>query len=247
MLKLFSKLLGKKGKEDHPFCSVIVPAAGSSSRMGGENKLLLPLEGIPVIARTLMALNEAELVDEIVVAVRSEDLLPIGDLCKTYGISKPVKLVCGGDTRLASVYAASLECREDAELLAVHDGARPLADAALIDRVIAHAAKTNAAAPAVAVKDTIKVAKDGVVESTPDRETLQAIQTPQAFDAQLLRAALQAAVDAGESVTDDCAAVERLSKKIYLTDGSYQNIKITTPEDMLMASAILQWREAHSE
>ncbi len=241
-MNVFSRLLGK-GK-GHPFCSAIVAAAGSSSRMGGENKLLLPLEGIPVIARTLMALNEAELVDEIVAAVREEDLIPISDLCKTYGISKPVKLVRGGETRLASVYAASLECREEAKLLAVHDGARPLADAALIDRVVAYAAKTNAAAPAVPVKDTVKVVRDGVVESTPDREALRAIQTPQVFDAQILRAALQAAVDAGEEVTDDCAAVERLGKQVFLTEGSYRNIKITTPEDMLMASAILQWREA---
>lgn len=243
MLKIFSKLLGRR-ENSHPFCSAIVAAAGSSCRMGGENKLLLPLEGIPVVARTLMALDGAELVDEIVAAVREEDLLPIGDLCRAYGITKPVKLIKGGDTRLASVYAASLECREDAALIAVHDGARPLADPELIDRVVAYAVKTNAAAPAVPVKDTIKIAQDNVVESTPQRETLRAVQTPQAFDAQLLRAALQAAVDSGDPVTDDCAAVERLGKRIYLTEGSYQNIKITTPEDMLLASAILQWREA---
>ena len=124
MKKLFSKLFHKKKKEAHPFCSAIVAAAGSSRRMEGENKLLLPLDGIPVLARTLMALNGAELVDEIVVAVREEDLLPTGDLCRIYGVSKPVKIVRGGETRLASVLAASLECREDAAFLAVHDGDR---------------------------------------------------------------------------------------------------------------------------
>lgn len=243
MKKLFSKLFHKKKKEAHPFCSAIVAAAGSSRRMEGENKLLLPLDGIPVLARTLMALNGAELVDEIVVAVREEDLLPTGDLCRIYGISKPVKIVRGGETRLASVLAASLECREDAAFLAVHDGARPLADPALIDRVVALAHRTNAAAPAVPVKDTIKVIRDNVVVSTPPREELRAIQTPQVFDAQLLRAALQAAAASGVEVTDDCSAVERLGKEVYLTEGSYENLKITTPEDLLLAEGLLRRRE----
>ncbi len=243
MKKLFSKLFHKKKKEAHPFCSAIVAAAGSSRRMEGENKLLLPLDGIPVLARTLMALNGAELVDEIVVAVREEDLLPTGDLCRIYGVSKPVKIVRGGETRLASVLAASLECREDAAFLAVHDGARPLADPALIDRVVALAHRTNAAAPAVPVKDTIKVIRDNVVVSTPPREELRAIQTPQVFDAQLLRAALQAAAASGVEVTDDCSAVERLGKEVYLTEGSYENLKITTPEDLLLAEGLLRWRE----
>ena len=243
MKKLFSKLFHKKKKEAHPFCSAIVAAAGSSRRMEGENKLLLPLDGIPVLARTLMALNGAELVDEIVVAVREEDLLPTGDLCRIYGVSKPVKIVRGGETRLASVRAASLECREDAAFLAVHDGARPLADPALIDRVVALAHRTNAAAPAVPVKDTIKVIRDNVVVSTPPREELRAIQTPQVFDAQLLRAALQAAAASGVEVTDDCSAVERLGKEVYLTEGSYENLKITTPEDLLLAEGLLRRRE----
>ena len=243
MKKLFSKLFHKKKKEAHPFCSAIVAAAGSSRRMEGENKLLMPLDGIPVLARTLMALNGAELVDEIVVAVREEDLLPTGDLCRIYGVSKPVKIVRGGETRLASVLAASLECREDAAFLAVHDGARPLADPALIDRVVALAHRTNAAAPAVPVKDTIKVIRDNVVVSTPPREELRAIQTPQVFDAQLLRAALQAAAASGVEVTDDCSAVERLGKEVYLTEGSYENLKITTPEDLLLAEGLLRRRE----
>ena len=243
MKKLFSKLFHKKKKEAHPFCSAIVAAAGSSRRMEGENKLLLPLDGIPVLARTLMALNGAELVDEIVVAVRGGDLLPPGGLCRVYGVSKPVKIVRGGETRLASVLAASLECREDAAFLAVHDGARPLADPALIDRVVALAHRTNAAAPAVPVKDTIKVIRDNVVVSTPPREELRAIQTPQVFDAQLLRAALQAAAASGVEVTDDCSAVERLGKEVYLTEGSYENLKITTPEDLLLAEGLLRRRE----
>lgn len=243
-MKLFSKLFGKKeNKADHPFCSVIVAAAGSSRRMEGQNKLMLPLDGIPVLARTLLALDGSRLIDEIVVAVREEDLLPTGDLCRLYGVTKPVKIVRGGESRLDSVLAAAMECREDAVFLAVHDGARPLADPELIDRVVALAHRTNAAAPAVPVKDTIKVVRDGQVESTPDRALLRAVQTPQVFDAQLLRAALQSAQTLGAEITDDCSAVERLGKEVYLTEGSYENIKITTPEDMLLACELLRRRE----
>ncbi len=243
-MKLFSRLFGKKeNKADHPFCSVIVAAAGSSRRMEGQNKLMLPLDGIPVLARTLLALDGSRLIDEIVVAVREEDLLPTGDLCRLYGVTKPVKIVRGGESRLDSVLAAAMECREDAAFLAVHDGARPLADPELIDRVVALAHRTNAAAPAVPVKDTIKVVRDGRVESTPDRALLRAVQTPQVFDAQLLRAALQSAQTLGAEITDDCSAVERLGKEVYLTEGSYENIKITTPEDMLLACELLRRRE----
>lgn len=243
---LFSRLFRRKDQAGHPFCSVIVAAAGSSSRMGGENKLMQPLNGVPVLAHTLMALNASELVDEIVVAAREEDLLLFGDLCRIYGISKPAKIVRGGENRLESVYLASLECREDAAFLAVHDGARPLALPELIDRTIALAHRTNAAAPAVPVKDTIKIVRDGRVESTPDRSSLRAIQTPQAFDAALLRAALESARSCGETITDDCCAVERLGKEIYLTDGSCENIKITTPEDLVLAAELLQRREVQS-
>ena len=241
-MKLIEKLLGRT-RDERPVCSAIVPAAGSASRMGGENKMLMMLDGIPVLARTLLALDGAKLVDEIVVAVREQDILTVADLCKIYGLRKKIKIVRGGENRLDSVLLASLECREDAAFLAVHDGARPLADSDFIDNVIRVAHKTNAAAPAVPVKDTIKVARGGIVESTPDRSTLFAVQTPQVFDAQLLRAALQSAKDAGAEVTDDCSAVERLGKEVYLTDGSYENIKITTPEDITMASAILARQE----
>ncbi len=243
-MKWIGKLLGRSGAE-RPVCSAIVPAAGSARRMGGENKMLLMLDGIPVLARTLLALDGAKLVDEIVVAARSEDILVIGDLCKNYGVQKSVKIVCGGDSRLESVWKASLECREDASFYAVHDGARPLADSDFIDNVIRCAHKTNAAAPAVPVKDTIKIARDGVVESTLDRSTLFAVQTPQVFDAQLLSAALQSARDCAAEITDDCSAVERLGKVVYLTDGSYENIKITTPEDVALATAILRRREEY--
>ena len=226
-----------------PFCTAIVAAAGSSTRMGGEvSKLLLPLEGVPVLARTLTALDLASRVDAIVIAAREEDILPFSDLCRTYGIRKPVKVVRGGDSREESVLRAALEADPRTELLAVQDGARPLVTPALIDAVAEKAARCNAAAPAIPVKDTIKVAADGTVRETLDRSTLRAIQTPQIFEADLLKAALQSALEAGAELTDDCSAVERLGKVVYLVEGDEANLKITTPLDMTIAAALLQSR-----
>ena len=241
MAGLLGKLFARKTPAP-PACSAVIAAAGNSSRMGGENKLLLPLDGIPVLARTLMAFDYAPSVAEIVVAAREEDLLTVGDLCKAYGLVKPVKIIIGGDSRTGSVLRAALECSEKSRLIAVHDGARPLVTVDLIEAVIAKAEDCAAAAPAVPVKDTIKIAVDGVVRSTPDRETLRAVQTPQVFDAQFLRAALQSALDAGASLTDDCAAVERLGKEVALVEGDEENLKITTPLDLLVAEAILEKR-----
>ena len=138
---------------------------------------------------------------------------------------------------------AALEASEGATLLAVQDGARPLVTSALIDDAVAAAQRYHAAAPAVPVTDTIKVAHDGIVESTPERSTLFAVQTPQVFDAELLKAALQDALRADAALTDDCSAVERFGKEVHLTAGDQENIKITTPLDLTIAEAILQRRE----
>ena len=240
----FLKRLFAGPEERRPFCSAILAAGGSSSRMGGENKLFASVGGMPVLARSVLALAGSPLVDEIVIAVREEDLLAAVDLCKAYGLEKPLKIVVGGATRLESVMAALLECSDQAQLVAVHDGARPLVTREIIDRTIEKAQEAYAAAPAVPVKDTIKVAENGIVLETPDRSKLFSVQTPQVFDRSLLSAALQAAKDAGTTVTDDCSAVERLGKEVYLTEGSYENIKITTPEDLALAEAILERRGA---
>lgn len=237
MFPLIDKLFRKK-EQTPPFCSAIVPAAGSSRRMGGENKLLASIGGAPVIGRTIQALESSPYISEIILAVREEDLLLMADICKAYNVSKPMKLVCGGESRMESVMAALRECDERAAFAAVHDGARPLVSRAVIDSTIERAFACGAAAPAVPVKDTIKVAVGNVVQHTPDRSTLYAIQTPQVFDIDLLSAALQAAADEKAAITDDCSAVERIGKEIYLTAGSYRNLKITTPEDLLLAEAI---------
>ena len=221
-----------------PCCAALVAAAGSSSRMGGVNKLLQPLDGIPVLARTLTALQMARRIDEIVVAAREEDFLEISQLCRTYGITKCTKVIRGGESRAHSVLLAALEAGEGMELLAVQDGARPLVTPERIDAV------AEAAAPAVAVKDTIKAVRDdGTVAETLDRAALRAVQTPQIFESALLKAALQAAVEGGIPITDDCSAVERLGKRVHLVEGDEENLKITTPVDLILAEAILQARE----
>ncbi len=235
----------KKMREtSRPGCAALVVAAGSSRRMGGVNKLFQPLDGVPVLVRTLTALERARRVDEIIVAAREEDLLEISRLCREYGISKCVRVVRGGETRVHSALQAALAASPDMELLAVQDGARPLATPELIDQVIAAAVRCGAAAPAVAVKDTVKaVREDGGVTETLDRERLRAVQTPQVFDAGLLKAALQSALERGSPVTDDASAVEAVGKVVFLVEGDEENLKITTPMDLILAEAIVKARE----
>ena len=227
-----------------PLCTAIVPAAGSSARMGGENKLLMHIGGVPVLIRTLQAIDKTELVTEIIVATREDTMEEVAALVKSAGLRKKVKIVCGGATRTESVLAAAVEADPKSRLLAVHDGARPLVLPEEFDHVIRFACNTYAAAPAVPVTDTVKVADEtGLITATPDRSTLFAVQTPQVFQADLLKAALQSALQDGATLTDDCAAVERLGKQVYLTTGNRENIKITTPVDIAIAEAILQRRE----
>lgn len=235
----------KKMREtSRPGCAALVVAAGSSRRMGGVNKLFQPLDGVPVLVRTLTALERARRVDEIIVAAREEDLLEISRLCREYGISKCVRVVRGGETRVHSALQAALAASPDMELLAVQDGARPLATPELIDQVIAAAVRCGAAAPAVAVKDTVKaVREDGGVTETLDRGRLRAVQTPQVFDAGLLKAALQSALERGSPVTDDASAVEAVGKVVFLVEGDEENLKITTPMDLILAEAIVKARE----
>ena len=240
MIPFFKKIRAAQ----RPRCAALVAAAGSSSRMGGINKLLEPLDGIPVLVRTLTALERAQRVDSIVIATREEDLITVSQLCKTYGITKCTKVIRGGEDREHSVLLAALEAEPDTELLAVQDGARPLVSPALIDRVIEAAQRCGAAAPAIPVKDTIKtVREDGAVEETLERSRLRAVQTPQVFEASLLKAALQAALEEGAALTDDCSAVERLGKVVYLIEGEETNLKITTPTDLILAEALLAAEE----
>lgn len=236
----FRRLFSKKGPE-RPACTAVVPAAGLGTRMG-EDKLLLPLGEAPVLLHTLWALENASSISEIIVVTREDLIVPVGQLCKDAGLRKVRKIVVGGESRTASVLAGIREADPAAEVIAVHDGARPLVTEELIDQTVSKAMECGAAAPAVPVKDTVKVAKNGIVESTPDRSQLFSIQTPQVFEHGLILGALEKAMADGIGLTDDCGAVERLGMKVCLIDGSYENIKLTTPEDMALAEAILERR-----
>lgn len=237
-------MLGKRKKKPAlpAVCAVIV-AAGSSRRMGGENKLLLPLDDAPVLAHTLSAFEKCAAIRDIVLVCREQDILPYSDLARSFGISKLRTVTRGGDSRTASVLAGIIAAPEDTGLVAVHDGARPLVSEAVITEAVYAAAEYGAAAPVVPVKDSIKRIQDGNIATDVPRDTLAAVQTPQVFDRALLTRALETAAREKRSFTDDCAAVEAMGQAVRATHGSYENIKITTPEDILVAEAFLHKEE----
>ena len=234
--------LFKKSEKKEPHCSAVIVAAGSSQRMGSD-KLMMKLGEIPVLARTLKAFQSSPLVDEIVVVTRLDKLQEIADLCKEYGIDKVSRVIAGGKTRTESALAGVSEVSSSAKLIAIHDGARPLVTADVILRTVYAAAEHMAAAPAVPSVDTLKaVDAEGCIIGTVDRETTLRIQTPQIFRAELIKGALKKAVEKGMTLTDDCAAAEMMGVRAKTVLGDEDNIKITTPRDMLFAAEILKER-----
>lgn len=239
MAGLFSK---RKKKTASPLCSAVVVAAGSARRMEGIDKILTPLGELPVLVHTLYAFQDCPVIGEVIVVTREDLLVEVSRLCKDFALDKVRKVIVGGAERIHSVQAGLREVDPEAELIAIHDGARPLVTSEVIEEAIAAAARSGAAAPAIPVIDTIKCWEDGLAVETVDRSTLRAVQTPQVFEAGLIRAATQKALEDGELLTDDCGAVERLGKKVTLTQGSRENIKITTPLDLVLGEAILTAR-----
>jgi 2-C-methyl-D-erythritol 4-phosphate cytidylyltransferase len=240
--KIYEKLRGAKDTLRHPYCAAVIVAAGTANRMGGTDKILAELDGQTVIARAVEAFQNSALIDEIVVVTRQEVLEQVSRLAKPY--SKVRVVVQGGDTRAKSVMAGLDAVSPGTELVAVHDGARPLVSHEVLENTLRKAAKFGAAAPAIPVKDTIKVSRSGAVDETPDRSRLYAVQTPQVFDFDLLRGAMEKAVENGSELTDDCSAVEAIGMKVQLTPGSEENLKITTPLDLHLAELILKGRRA---
>ena len=220
------------------YCGAVIVAAGSASRMGGIDKVMAELEGEPMICRTVRAFQNCDAIKEIVIVTRQDLIVPISNLCRDY--SKVKAVVTGGSSRQESVAMGLNALSDKVKLAAIQDGARPLVTWELIDRVVRAAHTYGAAAPAIPVKDTIKVVEGGIVKETPDRSCLQAVQTPQVFDFDLLRGALkQAKLDEAE-VTDDCSAVERLGMTVKIVEGDERNIKVTTPMDLKVAKMLLE-------
>lgn len=223
-------------------CSAVIVAAGSARRMEGIDKILTPLGELPVLVHTLYAFQDCDCFDEIVVVTR-EDLIPeVSRLCKLYNLDKVRKVIVGGAERTHSVRNGLREVRPDAQLIAIHDGARPLVTQSILEKTVLRASTAGAAAPVIPITDTVKQVDKDIITGTIDRSGLAAIQTPQVFEAGLIKAAVEKAIADGEVLTDDCACVERLGMKVAVTEGSKENIKITTPFDLLLGSAILESR-----
>lgn len=220
------------------YCGAVIVAAGSASRMGGIDKVMAPLNGEPMIVRSVRTFQNCDAIREIVIVTREDLLTKIMGLCA--GFDKVKAVVVGGADRPDSVRAGLNALSSSVRLVAVHDGARPLITDAVIDRTVRAAHSYSAAAPAVPVKDTVKIVKSGIVTETPDRSTLQAVQTPQVFDLDLLRGALKKATADGAAITDDCSAVERLGMSVKIVEGDERNLKVTTPMDLKIAQMLLE-------
>lgn len=220
--------------------AAIIVAAGNSTRAGGVRKQFLELEGVPVLVRSVGKFQNTPEIDEILVVAKSEDIQIVEKMLSDYRMDKVKKVVAGGETRQQSVFNGLASVSPGAGLVAVHDAARPFVAVADIQKVLRDAGQYRAATLGVPVKDTIKVVRGGTVEETPDRSLLYSTQTPQVFDAALYREAAASAQEAGEDLTDDCQLVERLGVRVHMTTGSYENIKITTPDDIRLSRALAE-------
>lgn len=227
------------------FVSAIIVAAGQSTRMGGDtSKQFILIDGVPVIVRTLKAFEIAESIREVVIAAREEDIPQMYALVQDYEITKVKQIVTGGETRQESVFHAIAQTDEQADFLAIHDGARPLVRPQEIDQVVEAAVEHGAAALGVPVKDTIKrIDGNGKILETPERSALWAVQTPQVFSRTLYLRAVEQAGETAANLTDDCQLIERTGDPVYLVQGAYSNLKITTPEDVYAAEGILKSTE----
>ncbi|NLY18246.1 MAG: 2-C-methyl-D-erythritol 4-phosphate cytidylyltransferase [Clostridiaceae bacterium] len=221
--------------------TAIIVAAGTGSRMKtSTNKQYLPLSGKPVLAHTLEVFEKSGFISEIIVVINKEEHKQFDECILTpYRFQKIKSVVDGGADRQESVYNGLKKVSSNAELVCVHDGARPFVTVDIIKESVSAAGISGAACAGVPVKDTIKQAdKRGVVEKTLARRLLWAVQTPQAFKKEILINAHEKALSDGFRGTDDCVLVERLGHTVQMVMGSYSNIKITTPEDLVFAEAI---------
>ena len=214
----------------------IIAAAGRGRRFGEGDKLFAPLAGRPLIAHTLMAFEVCRAVDTVVLVMAEENLERGHSLVASAGFDK-VAAICPGGSRRQDSVRMGLEALPECRWVVVHDGARPLVTAALIEAGLTAAAETGAAIAAVPLADTLKeVADDGLIRRTLDRRNLWAAQTPQVFERELLREAHRLAKD---DATDDAALVEALGRQVKVFPGSPRNLKVTTAADLALAQALL--------
>lgn len=220
--------------------SAIIVCGGSSSRMNGVNKLLLPLGKTNVAGRSMLAFEQCPEVGDIVVVCRECDRKELENTAEKLGIAKLRGFAEGGATRQESVFNGLKKISSDTSLIAVHDGARPLVKPEHIARTARDAEVFGAAVLGVPVKDTIKVVNDGLITDTPYRPSLYITQTPQIFKRRIYFEAVDFALEHGLDFTDDCQLAEAIGVKVCMTEGEYENIKITTPEDIRIANLLLE-------
>lgn len=225
---------------------LLIPAAGSGRRMGGDrNKVLLELMGLPIIAWTIKAAAQSEAVVWIGLVGQAGDRAALETIVNGLKLPKPVAFIQGGSTRQASVYNGLLSLPPEATRVLIHDGARCLATPDLFSRCAAALADQAGLVAAVPVKDTIKLVDANLtIEATPDRQRLWAAQTPQGFDVARLKQCHQQGLDQGWSVTDDAALFEKCDLPVQVVPGEETNLKVTTPMDLAIAEFILKQRLA---
>jgi 2-C-methyl-D-erythritol 4-phosphate cytidylyltransferase len=222
---------------------VILPAAGSGKRMGaGENKLFLKLIGIPILIHTLKVFQEDDGCSGIWLAAKPEEQDDIRSLLREHGITKLKSIENGGAERQHSVHAC-VKVVEGADIVLVHDAARPFIHTDVIHRLVDEAARSGAAVAGVRAKDTMKLVKDGVIQETVNRENLWIIQTPQAFKCSLLKEAEANAEADGFLGTDEAMLIERLGHPVAIVESTYDNIKMTTVDDLIFGEAIIKSRQ----
>ena len=224
--------------------SVVIVCAGNSTRMGGVNKILLPLGDRKVIGVTMQAFQACDSVSEIIIVAREDDIPAIQAEAEAAGITKLAACTTGGATRQESVINGIKKISKETQLVAVHDGARPLVKPEYIEKVIKDASVFGGATLGVPVKDTIKAVDGGLIIDTPPRSSLYITQTPQIFKRDLYFEGIDFALEHGLDFTDDCQLVEAIGGKVAMTVGDYTNIKITTPEDIDIAEVLLSQRLA---
>lgn len=219
--------------------SALIAAAGAGERLGrGINKVFIEVAGKPILAHTVSVFESCEAVEEIIIITGESDIEAADELVGRFGFAKVRYIVAGGAQRQDSVLNG-LE-RATCEIITIHDAARPMVTVDMVDRSIAKAVEMGACIAAVPVIDTIKSAQDGIVAATVDRSFLYSVQTPQTFRADLLRSAYEQAYADGFYATDDAALVEQLGGKVAIVQGSYDNIKVTTPSDLHIAEVKLR-------
>lgn len=224
------------------FITAFVAAAGMGKRMNMDiNKQFLTIDDVPILAHTIKKIEKSKYIDFLEIIVKESDMCYVEEILEKYKFNIDYKIVFGGKERQDSIYNGILNMPDRTDIVLTHDGARPFVSVSKIDEAIENVFETGACVLANPVKDTIKVSLDGkVVDYTPNRDNLWQVQTPQVFKADILKKAYEQAYSERYYGTDDCSLVEKTGIKVKLIYNSYDNIKITTREDLSIANILVK-------